>query len=233
MLEIPVVTLQWEHEGRLLHRDLSEDDRVHIGFVRQGALGILPEDARWALGRITAGRAHWRIDNLSDRVSIVASDLEDPEQYVRVPPHRIHVVMPFELTGLEIWHADGVHRLTVFGPEPGRTAPAPPTASSPGAPGGPDLPDTRYVQVLDGLLDLADRIGRLPSARDIAGLLSSKGTDITPRAVQHHLDYLVYRFGLTEQRGIWYGKCHAIVSFARRHGLRTAAGAARRAPAHH
>jgi hypothetical protein len=153
---------------------------------------------RHVAGAVSAHDDHWRLHNLSSVEVLVCADLEDPSQTVRLPPGRVDVTMPFELSLVSFAGQPRTRALTVFGPEPTLDADRACTASAPRA----DLqlrPGTAYYSVLEVLCGPrlhGDLESRLPTSNEIVGQLRKRGVLLSRRAVDHHIDYLVDRLAL-------------------------------------
>jgi hypothetical protein len=150
-------------------------------------------------GVVTAYSDHWRMDNLSPAATLVCRDLEDNGQYLHVRPGRLAAPVPFELARVSFRGQPGAWAMTVFGPEPSQSAQSPVCPAT--ARAMPDL-DRRatYFAVLRALAQprlAGDAGGRLPTSSEIADALRWSGRRVTRRAVDHHIDYLSERFGVT------------------------------------
>lgn len=175
---------------------------------------------------VTAYGDHWRASNLSSASPVIIADLEYPDQFVRVPPGRADIPVPFELAQIGSVMGEASDALTVFGPEP-RTVHAAehPCPASAEADIRPLNPQSTYFAVLQELC--APRQGGgstlpLPTSSQIAGSLQEYGIHLTPRAVDHHIDYLVQRLGVSPPPGLPAGrswKKEALVGEALRRGL--------------
>lgn len=162
-------------------------------------------------GAVTAHADHWRLHNLSSSAVLLARDLEDPGQCVRLMPGRVAVAMPFELAAVTSpgpWPG----QLTVFGPEPVAEVSADRTAD-----GGcrrsrsaPLLnPSTNYFAVLRALCaprPVGPTPERLPTSAELSARLAAQGLTVSLRAVDRHIDYLVERFGLEPEEWRGFGR---------------------------
>ncbi|MFI6448432.1 serine/threonine protein kinase [Kitasatospora sp. NPDC050543] len=151
-------------------------------------------------GRIRAADGFWLITNLSRLRSYVVENAEGGGEYLRVPPGRLDMPVPFTHARVMLPSADGLLSLTV-------TAPAPAYLDVPAPPGHP--PDqmaaafsldctAKYFLVLVALCE--PRLGdasnpAIPGTREIVqrlrGLESCRS--ITQAAVNFHIDYLARR----------------------------------------
>lgn len=156
-----------------------------------------------AMGRISARRDHWRLDNLGSPPLVVV-DLERPQNQVTVGRGHAGVAVPFELARI---HDSGQPLATVFGPEPSvlqRTVSPCPAVQRTRQSCYLD-PDTTYFAVLVALCEprLSPLAGAatttaavLPTSVEIARSLARRGIPITTRAVDAHIEYLVDKLGL-------------------------------------
>jgi hypothetical protein len=185
--------------------DLRAGDTLRFGSCpcRDCAHRLLvpvPGSVRVA-GLVTAHRDHWRLDNLSPACALVCRDLEDPTQRVDVAPGRLAAPVPFELARISVPSQCLTWSITVFGPEPAALRELP--ACSRVASAAPTLdPRTTHYAVLHVLARprlCGDVAARLPSSTEIARELAECGVAVTRRAVDHHIDYLADRFGITSQ----------------------------------
>lgn len=53
---------------------------------------------QWLRGVLTVCADHWRLGNLSADTDLIGRNLEDDSQHLRIPPRRVDVVVPFELS---------------------------------------------------------------------------------------------------------------------------------------
>lgn len=233
-----LASVQWEPRPGAAHRirHLGPGERVTFGSCGCGSCGldIISPLFGGAAGAITAFEHHWRADNLSGKAGLLVEDLEDTAQLIRIPPRRAAVVIPFELARVTLAGTGQPGLLTVFGPEPAaaqaRPHACPSIAAAPSA--GLLDPGALYFAVLQVLCE--PRVtGRadspLPTSQDIAARLGRRGVRLTPRAVDHHIDYLVRRMDLypeggTALRRSW--KKEILASAALRRGLLSPAPAA-------
>lgn len=183
-------------------RHLAPGERLTFGRCRCDGCGFdLVVDGPGAdphlAGAVTALADHWQLHNLSPSAVLLARDLEDPGQCVRLMPGRVAVAMPFELaavTSLGPWPAG----ITVFGPEPT----SPPVAVRACQDRGPAVRlnvRASYFSVLRALCAprlVGPAAERLPTSAELSARLASQGLALSPRAVDRHIDYLVERFGL-------------------------------------
>lgn len=225
----PSVSIKWSaRSGEECFRDLALHERLTFGSCVCGALDVTieTENAGHVVGAVTPRADHWRVDNLSRFTALLIEDLEDSQQFIRVPGQRREVVIPFELAQVAVAGRDDLPLLTVFGPEP-VVAPheghgCPEEAKEDAAHRLLD-PRTRYFAVLRALCESqhAGPAHPVPTSATIADRLAEWGVRLTARAVDHHIDYLVQRLGLRPLAGSvqrsW--KKEVLVSVALRQGL--------------
>ncbi|MEV6522287.1 hypothetical protein AB0M43_10125 [Longispora sp. NPDC051575] len=167
-------------------------------------------------GEVVAREDYWRVSNFSADTGYVVENLEGAGEYVRVPPRRLGVPVPFELSRLVLPGVDGRAELKVFAP--GHAfADLPP----PGVAGEPTvsafaLDETaRYFQVLTALCEprLRDPSAtRIPGSEQIAARLG-----LGASAVAFHIGYLADHKLRLRDRGD-SGR-EALVALALRFGL--------------
>lgn len=145
------------------------------------------------MGEIVVGPDRWRVVNLSDADSMIVSHVDDSTDPAVVWPgewlpftHDMAIVRPYG-------RADAASVTVFFTPGPGRSGgggcPAIRQSNDPSLD-----PGARYFAVLAALCApaLADgSTARVPTSSDIAARL-----DLSPRAVDSHIDYLVDKFGI-------------------------------------
>ena len=183
---------------------------------------VLPaRPGAWLCCIICAQDDHWRLDNLCMDVEVAVVDLENPDLRVSAPPGRRQLVVPFEFSGLSfrIGPCEVSDPVTVIGPEivveenaACRSSLAPLAAV--------DLrPGTAYLAVLEELCSGVAASGLPPSSTVVSEQLSRRGLRVTPKAVDHHVDYLFRRLfpsaGSSQRRGY---KRWALASLALRSG---------------
>lgn len=225
----PPASIKWVGwSGHEHFRDLALDERSTFGCCscRPWDIAVAADGFGHVVGAVTACSDHWRVDNLSRSTALLIEDLEDPQQFIRVPGARRGVVIPFELAQIAVAGPGRPPLLTVFGPEP---AVIPDPGS--GCPAEVDEgqarhlldPETRYFAVLRALCEsqLAGPGHPVPTSEAIARRLAECGVRLSPRAVDHHIDYLVQRLHLSPVAGSvqrsW--KKEVLASVALRQGL--------------
>lgn len=156
-------------------------------------LGARP--GAWFRAVVTVCADHWRLDNLSLDAEAWLVDLENPELKVSAAPGRRQLVVPFEFADLSfrVGRCDAGDHVTVIGPEV--TAEVPDGCRlGAAALAAIDLrPGTTYLAVLETLCAGASASGFVPSSASVAQRLRERGLLITPKAVDHHVDYLFQR----------------------------------------
>jgi hypothetical protein len=171
---------------------------------------------------------HWRLSNLGS-VRLLAEDAERPQEYFGVEAGRADVPIPFELTritgacsgvGLEIM-VFGFEPLYADHPEERHTGACARTDAHQAL----DRQST-YFAVLLALCEPRLRRGpgsALPSSSQIARSLRCLGIDVTARAVDAHVDYLLEKLharpATAETAGRRSWKREVIVTEAIRRGF--------------
>lgn len=192
-----VATVQWISaiDRSLAVRHLGEGDQVTFGtcFCEGCDLDIVISKAKTSQvrGAITAFQDYWKLDNLDLTAELIARDVEDPRQHVRLAPGRLGVPIPFELTCLEDCKADAGKQFVIFGPEPVFATGPPNVCRTLGTGEGPRLDkDATYYAVLEELCEPWLRGSThtpLPTTRDIVRRLHRRNVVLTPKAVDHRL----------------------------------------------
>jgi hypothetical protein len=176
----------------------------------------------WCLGSLDVHDDHWRLDNLTPCADLLVRDLEDPDQRLSIGPGRLGVVVPFELALVGFAGQDPSDMMTVFAHEP-TVIDEPVRACAAFSSRFSNLsldPGTGHVAVLR-MLCHEDRSESLPSSAQIAEKLTAAGTQMTRRAVDHHINYLFQRLfpQHADSVGLPGWKRAAIVAAARRTGI--------------
>lgn len=161
----------------------------------------------WVRCVVTAHGDHWRLDNLCTDVEGIVVDQENTALQVHAGPGRRQLVVPFEFS--EVWFRLGPcqvsERITVIGPEVlVESGVACPSSVAPLA-GAGLRHGTHYAAVLEELCRSTADGGEPPTSAEVAELLDQRGLHVTPKAVDHHVDYLFRRLypsqSETEGRG--------------------------------
>jgi len=222
-------SIKWVALGGHEHfRDLALGERLTFGSCACGTWELAMESERYGhvAGAIMPCADHWRVDNLSRATPLLVEDLEDPQQFIRVPGMRCGAVIPFELARISVAGPDSSPILTVFGPEPAVRPDAVHRCTGKAGENAAHLAldrGTRYFAVLRALCESQHSgPGRpVPTSETIARRLAESGVRLTARAVDHHIDYLVRRLGLRPAAGSvqrsW--KKEVLVGVALRQGL--------------
>ncbi|HEX2355447.1 MAG TPA: hypothetical protein VHI50_03160 [Micromonosporaceae bacterium] len=160
--------------------------------------------AEWFAGEVTAAEEHWVLTNLSDSVFLIVENLENRYEYVTIDPTRCDAPVPFELARVSAGDTAGAPDVTVFGPEPRRTGARARHCDATGK--ARPLLNRRatYFAVLQVLCGprLAGVIDApLPTSAEIAELLAGRGTRLTARAVDAHIEYVTGKLGLRRGAG--------------------------------
>lgn len=150
----------------------------------------------WVRAAVTVRDDHWELDNLSVDAVAWLVDLEDPASRVSAPPGRRRLVVPFEFAGLSfrVGARETGEHLTVIGTE-SRLSPETAGCRSSTAPltGAGLRPGTAYYAVLEELVRGGVTGGDTLTAAALASRLVRRGWRITPKAVEHHIDYVWQR----------------------------------------
>lgn len=167
---------------------------VAFGRSADGA----PDD-RSAAGRIRATDGYWLISNLSATRTYVVENQENPVEYVRVPPGRLDMPVPFTCSRTVLPSPTGPVSFTVTAPAPAYLDPPPQAHEGERAPAGFALDaGTKYFLVLVALCEPRLRepaTVAIPSTPEVVtrlrALRSCRG--ITGAAVNFHVDYIARR----------------------------------------
>ena len=150
----------------------------------------------WFRGVIRVGSDHWELDNTSVDAEAWLVDLECPVSRLSARPGRQRLVASFEFADLSfrVGPCEASEHVTVIGPEVPVAAGSAACRSSTAPLAGADLqPGTAYHAVLEELCRGTADDGVAPTAATISARLSQRGWRITPKAVEHHTDYLFQR----------------------------------------
>src|SRR5262245_51806181 len=114
-----IVTVMAPGEGASDVRRLAVGEGVTFGTCACGAcefdIVIGTAGGGHSIGRVTAAKDYWTLDNLGSQVPLVVQDLEEPDHIITVRPNRLKVAIAFELAEVV---AMGRPIVVVFGPEP-------------------------------------------------------------------------------------------------------------------
>ncbi|MER5515485.1 MULTISPECIES: serine/threonine protein kinase [unclassified Streptomyces] len=180
--------------------DVESGQEVTFGSGSVGEpVDILLDDSATEplAGRIRATADYWLVTNLSQVFSYVVQNDDDQGEYVRVPPRRLNMPIPFTRARLALPSAGGLSSLTVTAQPPAYV----------GEPAGPDdqkpaafsLDErAKYFLVLVALCEPRLRgasTPTIPSTPEIVRRLRKQRTwrGITGAAVNFHIDYLARR----------------------------------------
>lgn len=196
-----VVTVQTpgQETGKPDNLDLHEGESATFGSCKCGQCGldlVLDQQATWFTGEITATAGHWLLTNLCPSQTLLVENLETCYEYLTVAPGRYLAPVPFELSRVSVAERTTGQHLTVFGPEP-KYAQTRPTPCATVREAAPVLnPRAAYFAVLRTLCEPRLRgstSNPLPTSEQIARRL---GTNMTVRAVNAHIEYLVGKLRL-------------------------------------
>jgi len=141
-------------------------------------------------GAITSGPSVWWITNASDRDPLFVADVDRLDDPVAIRPGGR---LPFglDMATVSPTRAPGGASVTVFAPMAEAAWPRVHHCPAIPRPREPELdPDARYFAVLAELC-AAQVEGPMPTSAAIAARL-----DLSPRAVDAHIDYLVKKFAI-------------------------------------
>lgn len=220
----PALSVLFDEQGVRRTREVFLADSIRIGSCgcRGCVLDIVLRmpPTLWSAIEIRAEVAGWTLSNLGAVLDVRCRNLEEPEQWLRVPPGRRYLPVPFEFTEV-IFCLDEVPvapAITVIGPEPACCVAEPGCVEvAPGEPISQLLrAGTAYMAVLDELCR-----GDLPTSAEIVRRLAVRGRPMSRRAVDHHIDYLCRRLlpDLQTPSGQAGWRRAALVALARRSGL--------------
>lgn len=161
----------------------------------------------WVRCVVTAYGDHWRLDNLCTDVEGVVVDQENRVLQVNARPGRRQLVVPFEFSevSFRLGPCQVSERVTVIGPEVlVESGVACPSSLAPLV--GAELRHgTHYLAVLEELCRGIGEGGVPPTSVAVSELLDRRGLTVSPKAVDHHVDYLFRRLfpsqGDNEGRG--------------------------------
>lgn len=189
----PVVIVTGSHGQRL---DLSSGQQVRFGSCSCHECSphiVVPVPlGHWLRGTISAQDDHWSLSNLSLETPLTVRNLEDELQQVSVPPGRLGVVVPFELSALGAPAQDTEHRLTVFAHEAKTVQPSL-CHSELGQSQVRLTPGALHTLVLEELVEASSGSAAPPTSREIVTRLERRGVMTSQRAVDRHIEYLFRR----------------------------------------
>jgi hypothetical protein len=173
----------------------------------------------WLCCVVSARDDHWRLDNLCIDIEVTVVDLENPGLRVSAPPGRRQLVVPFEFSGLSfrIGPCEVSEPVTVIGPEVEVEVNVACRSSLAPLAGADLRPGTTYLAVLEELCDGLTATGLPPSSAIVSERLGRRGLPVTPKAVDHQVDYLFRRLFPSAGSHPWRGyKRWALASLVRR-----------------
>lgn len=213
--------------------NLRVDDVVTFGCAcgchgRPIDLAMAPEPCPTIVGRVSVRDRHWMLCNLGS-VRLLVENAECSEEYIGIGPGHLYVPMPFEITRIRS-SCGGAQEITVLGFEPSLSGVECPCALGHGHTHTVHALDRRaaYFAVLQALCEPRLTFGpaaALPSSSQVAVSLRRRGIDLTARAVDAHIDYMLDKLklrtsvGHTDGRRGW--KREVLVTEALRRGLVT------------
>lgn len=183
--------------------ELRADERLTFG---RGAPGVEvgmalahPGVSRLA-GEICAGPAYWLLSNWSHEATYLVENVEGCGEHLRVSPGRVGVPVPFEISMVSIPVMFETVTFRVYAPAQPVQAPID-RAVLAGLPTESAFPldrQAKYFLVLVALCEPRLRgatFGALPTTSQVAERLRPLPGcgDLTPRAVDFHIDYLARR----------------------------------------
>lgn len=218
---------------RALAVEVHHDQVVTFGRGSPDAPVDVPlEDpgAEPVAGRIRAAAGFWTITNLSRVRSYVVENEEVGGEYLRVPPGRLDMPVPFTCARITLASARGLLSLTVTAPEPAYLYPRSARAETGRMGVAFSLNESaKYFLVLVALCEprLGDASSMvIPHTSDIVERLRHLDScrSLTRAAVNFHIDYLAGKLRVKEQDGHAPGsranwQREAMVSRALRFGL--------------
>lgn len=201
------VLVELPHNGLLSDSpvviELDADERLTFGRGAPGAeVGMKldhPGISRLA-GEIHASDASWLLANWSNQATYVIENAEGCGEHLRVSPGRVAVPVPFEISTVSIPAGIDTVTFRVYAPaQPVFAAPSP--TGMLGTATEPTFPldrQAKYFLVLVALCEPRLRgrpLAALPTTAQVAGRLRPLPgcADLTPRAVDFHIDYLARR----------------------------------------
>jgi serine/threonine-protein kinase len=220
-----IVTVMAHGDGAANARKLAIGESATFGTCACGAcefdIVIGTAGGGHSIGRVTAAKDYWTLDNLGSLVPLVVQDLEESDHIITVPPNRLKVAIAFELAEVVAMARPIV---VVFGPEPllGKD-------KTPPCPAGEAIAlnhDSTYFAVLVALCEphLTGDGGALPpTSAEIAKRLNENGTRLSPRAVDAHITYLIGKLPIEPQSAGRHGhwRKQSLVRTAIRAGIVT------------
>jgi hypothetical protein len=217
---------QTDTYGRAERIHLKPGETLRFGFSRR--LGTFNPRTQ-AVGGLAMGRDVWALTNFTADTTFVAENLEGGAELVKVPPRRVNVVIPFEMSRIFIPAWPRLMELTVFGTQPALLD-AEVIARAPGD-ARPGLDEqSKYFLVLVALCEPRLRgssMAAVPSVHEVIerlrGLTQFK--DANRSSINYHVDYLrerklpVEQWAMSYDGGRLHSKREALVAFALRYDI--------------
>jgi hypothetical protein len=183
--------------------ELRVDERLTFGRGARGVevgMTIAHAGVSRLAGEICAGPAYWLLSNWSREVTYLVENVEGCGEHLRVSPGRVGVPVPFEISTVSIPAMFETVAFRVYAPAQPIQAPID-RAVLTGLPTESAFPldrQAKYFLVLVALCEPRLRgttFGALPTTSQVAERLRPLPgcEELTPRAVDFHVDYLVRR----------------------------------------
>lgn len=192
-------------------RSIEVGDDQEVTFGRGGAetpvdLPLEDPGVEPVAGRIRAAAGFWLLTNLSQVRSYVVENGEGGGEYVRVPPGRLEMPIPFTCARVTMASANGLLSMTVTAPEPTYLhTPEPNAGVDPMAAAFALDESSKYFLVLVALCEprLRDSSSmRIPNTSEIVHRLQRVAScrKFTSAAVNFHIRYLVRKLQIRERK---------------------------------
>ncbi|WP_158841358.1 serine/threonine protein kinase [Saccharothrix deserti] len=111
--------VQLDDAGRAEARSLAPGSSLDLVSDSDGMMSIgRRRRGDSAIGRITAGQRDWRLANRTKATTFVVENLEGGGEYIKVPPLREGVCIPFELAKIVVPLESGAAAVKVFSAPP-------------------------------------------------------------------------------------------------------------------
>lgn len=214
-----------DHTGRL-----EIKPGTSVAFQMSPRSGVQVTDPRGAIARIDVAADHWAMSNFTASRTFVIENMEGGVELIKVPPRRLAVVVPFEISRVLIPTQTGVTELKVFGMPPAFLETRVPEQPAERYALEGFNEDSKYFLVLVALCETRLRrspMAAVPSVQEVVDRLRPvRGFENANRSsINYHIDYLrrcklpLKEWAMSVHNGRMHSKREALVSFALRHDL--------------
>ncbi|MEV5892542.1 hypothetical protein [Nonomuraea fuscirosea] len=202
-----------------------------LSFGLSSRSGAFQPSSAHAIGEFEVGAGHWLMSNFTSHTTFVVENLEGGVELVKVPPRRLSVVIPFEMSRVLLPFGAALVELKVFGAAPSLIGERAAGEAVQPMPFGLNM-TSKYFLVLVALCEPRLRgssMAAVPSVQEVVERLRriDQFKEATRSSINYHIDYLrerklpVDQWATYSEGGRMHSKREALVSFALRFGLVT------------